>query len=246
MSDQPRSYRYSVEQHLSQVSRLSAVSAFYGPQRLRVLNISTGGIAVLLESDVSNISDGDHLELSVEVRGRSFPVRCEVKKRTGLRLSCQFLEPQPNFTTALKEYLQPKTLGASLEPNDSFAAMTEIKNLVSGSQSFEVFLGELDTGAFVWLDFDRHVLKLVLVSQKLAVEWTPTVGLRTGKNDGQGPEAVVWDKKPEAPVVDYFLDVLSSWMTGHSGESLLRAMSDPDQESRLKNPPNFPRIKAKG
>lgn len=211
-------YRYTVELAGADITPLAAVEVHAGETSLRVLNISQGGMAVLFD-EVPPYQTGQFLDLSVSIRGRPFPVAVEVRALRDRRASCAFVNPTRAFQGALRSFLQPKFLGAQLTRSLELSGRQDVLELVEGAQRYDVFLGENQTGVFVWTMNDRELLKLVCVSRDLMFEWTPESGLRTGRRPTTGaPDAdVQWDRTPEMPIVHYFADILISWLQGPEG-----------------------------
>jgi len=225
-------YRYSVDLQAAELTPLASVHVYVGEKTIRVLNISQGGLALLLESEDSHFVVGDIRDVSVEVRGRSFHAQLEIKNIKGLRLNRQFVEASPAFLGALKEFLQPKYFGGTLKKNESLTGLPEVKSLVSGAQHYEAYTGQNNTGIFIWLDFDRHVLKLIAFNQNLVLEWTLEQGLKTGHKQ-DGVDDIAWDRAPDATIVNYFIDIFLAWLPVGDGsrfaESLM-ARADPTKK----------------
>jgi hypothetical protein len=231
-------YRYTVELAGSDITPLAAVEVHIGEQSVRVLNISQGGMALLFDQAPA-LEVGQLLDLSVSIRGRPFAVPVEIKATRERRASCAFVNAPRPFQGALRAFLQPKFLGANLRRSLELSGRQDVLDLVEGAQHYDVFLGDNQTGVFVWTGAERALLRMVCVSRDLMFEWTPEAGLRTGRTPGGPGSEVTWDRTPEMPAIHYFADILISWLQGPEGVDFvdLITLDAPGEE-----PIRFPRI----
>ncbi len=238
-------YRYFVDSHSSVITPLASVEAYLGPLMLRVLNISMGGMAFLIE-ETPVFSVGDVLAISVGIRGRAFPIQAEIKSMRGLRASCAFLETPPAFQPALREFLAPKFLGEGLALNKSLVDLSAALELVPGSRGYEAYVGQNQTGVFVWLGESRALLQLVAVTRDLVLGWDLNNGIRTGKLQ---PEAhgtgslqmdVHWDRVQDFTVLNYLADVLLAWLNDYRGHEFVERLLSPDSIDASALPLKFP------
>jgi hypothetical protein len=256
-------YRYLVDHQKVDLTPLAHIEAFQGSEKIQVLNVSVGGLALLVNEEAS-YAVGDLLDLSLSIRERPFPARVEIKNKRSKRLSCAFVEPSPLLQQALKEFLKAKYLGTTLRKNIDLSQSLESRELVPGSAALEVYVGENQTGVFVWLDHDRCLKKFLMLSQTWVLEWTPETRLRTGsarvdetlssekpdskglenKTDtsAQGSESpfdnIEWDRIPSENWVHYFSDILLAWMDLATGTDFVKKLKEDSQgaELRLKFP----------
>jgi hypothetical protein len=217
-------YRYTVEVDGAEITPLASLEAYVGDRQVRVLNISLGGVALLMDREPTP-QKGDLLDISVSIREHAFPVQVEVRGTRGLRLACAFLNPSRVFQGALREFLKPKFLGRTLEANESLSQREDVLGLVQDATHYEAFIGQNQTGVFVWTRDDRSLLKLVSVSQDLIFEWSFDKGLRTGRmgprhqaGETQLPDSDFnWSRFPEPALVHYFADILLAGLRGSEG-----------------------------
>jgi hypothetical protein len=226
MSQRSDDYRYTVDVSGTDVTPLAQVEAYFGTLTVRVHNISTGGMAVIFNEEPT-FKSGEVLSISVSVRGRAFPVQIEIKNMRGFRVSCAFVEASPSFQASLREFLRPKFLGETMEVNPSMSGRKDVMDLVERAASYEAYLGQNQTGSFVWTDINRHLLKLVAVSRDLVFEWTEKSNIRTGRlknlnrssddpnNKAIGAsseEGIDWHKNADITLIHYFADIFIPWL----------------------------------
>jgi hypothetical protein len=227
-------YRYNLARDGADLTPLAACEAFIGPLKLRVHNISQGGIALLFDGEAP-LKVGEVLSASVAIRERPFPVEIEVKGVRGHRVSCSFCNIPPNFASALQEYLQPKFLGDSLSLDATQSGDPEALSMVSEAKTYEVYLGQNQIGFFIWLDSERLCLKLVASHREMVMEWTTTDGLRTGRLV-VGNDDVAWDKDAEESLSHYFADILMAWRSGETGARFVESILKPDSRTPVRFP----------
>lgn len=209
-------YRYFVGDHAANLTPMASIDLYLGNKKVSVINISLGGLALILpEESIAHLDPGDPVDVSISIRERAFPMQLEIKNRdeTG-RANCSFLNPSPAFTAALKEFLGPKYLGASIVRNDQHSNIQEALDLVDGAERYEAYTGANQTGIFVWMNGQGILLKLLAVSRDLVLSWTPGEGLQTGKIQSQGQvqdEDINWDRVMEFTVYNYIADILLAW-----------------------------------
>ena len=227
-------YRYTVALMGAELTPLAAIEAFLGNERLRVLNVSQGGLALLFDREPKAVP-GDFLDISVSVRERAFPVQIEVRGVRGLRVSSAFQNPSKAFQGALREFLRPKFLGGALVKSDTLSSEAGWLEQFSGAERFESYVGQNQTGFFVWMGRDRELLKLVGISQDLAFEWTRQEGARTGRavqaSSGADPaiaaadgSALQWDRLADRTLLHYFADICLAWLPSPEGPELMEAL----------------------
>jgi hypothetical protein len=240
-STHPRSdvYRYVVDAQKSDLTPLAQVEAFLGQEKLRVLNISQGGVALLVQ-DGSKFSKNDHLDLSLSIREKHFPVQVAVKNIQSCRLSCAFVEPQPGLQQTLKEFLKSKYLGTTLKKNTELSKDSAYLSLVKGASQLEVFAGENQTGVFVWMGHDREIKKFLAVSQEMVVEWSVGEEIRTGRINYDAPASFTgselldqfqWDRVPADSMKHHFADILLAWMDVSVGPDFVKGLFEDSQNA---------------
>jgi len=236
-------YRYPVDEQLADITPMASIEAYLGNETVRVLNVSLGGLALILEKSPEFQTD-DLLDASISIRGRAFPMQLEVKQVTGLRVSCAYLNPPPAFLTALREFLGPKFLGASLQLQQAHHNLPEALELVPGAEAYEAHTGSNQTGVFFWMGPGRQLLKLLAVTRELVVGWEPVSGARTGRLSAQtGLDDVSWDRIPEITVMHYIADILFAWRPQTHDrewiEQLFAVSPNSDEAKALKVPYSF-------
>jgi hypothetical protein len=216
-------YRYTVEVDGESVTPLASAHCYIGEEVFRILNISGGGLALLLNAE-NKWAVGDRFSVSIEIRGRSFAVEVEIKGIQSLRVNCQFMNPSRIFQGALREFLQPKFLGEGLKRSEHLSSVSEVLSLVESAKVYEAYLGQNQSGFFVWMADDRRLLKIVGVSADLIFEWSLEQGLKTGhlppKLAGQnndlllkgGDSQIQWSRFPEQALLHYFADIMLAWL----------------------------------
>lgn len=204
-------YRYPVDEVASDITPLASLEVFLGNTKVKVLNISMGGLAFMLEK-LPDFGVGDPLDISVSVRGRAFPIQLELKDVKGMRVSASFLNPPPAFLMALKEFFGPKFLGASLKEIPSHRNLAAALSLVPKAETYEAFTAPNQSGVFLWMGPSRNLLQLVAVSRELVMGWDPLNGSRTGRLNAQADlQDVAWDRVLEITVFNYMADILLAW-----------------------------------
>jgi hypothetical protein len=204
-------YRYPVGEQLSEITPLASIEAYLGNTTLRVLNVSLGGLALLFEK-APELQAGDPVDVSIAIRGRAFPMQLEVKHLSGLRASCAFLNPPPAFLSALREFLGPKFLGASLQLQETHRDLPAALELVEAAETYQAHTGSNQTGVFLWMGPERRLLKLLAVTRELVMGWDPVNGARTGSLPTNTElHDIIWDRVPEITVFHYLVDILLAW-----------------------------------
>ena len=236
-------YRYPVDEQVSELTPMASIEAYLGNTTLRVLNVSLGGLALLLDK-TPEFLPGDPLDVSVSIRGRAFPLQLEVKQVTDLRVSCAYLNAPPAFLTALREFLGPKFLGASLQFQSSHHNLPAALELVPGAETYEAHTGTNQTGVFLWMGPGRQLLRLLASSRDLVVAWEPASGARTGRlSASSGLDDISWDRIPEITVLHYIADILLAWrpqaMDRGWIETLFDVPPNTDEARGLKVPYSF-------
>lgn len=229
-------YRYRVDLLGKEITPLASVEAHLGNLQLRVLNISSGGVALLFDIEPT-LKVGEVGAISVSIRERAFPVQIEVKNQNGLILHSAFINPTRAFQAALREFLKPKFLGQSLKKNLELSARPDALSLVESATHYEAFVGQNETAVFVWTGTDRNLLKIFAAAQDLVFEWTAESGPRSGRHATKGQEEIIWDRNPDTAMLNYFADIFLAWLSGETPfvESLF---ADFDPQAR----PKFPLI----
>ncbi len=266
MVQNPRSenYRYSIVEDFSSITPLAHIEVHWGPKKIHPLNISQGGIALLLENGEA-FTSGDIIDLSIMIRDRSFPVKIEVKNMRSLRASCEFIEPNRNFISALREFLKPKFLAATLSLRDDLSKNEELKSWVPESNNVLAYVGQNQTAVFVWMGIERDLLKIFAVAADLVFEWQSKHGLRTGRlmdehvavnsspesksppEGGHGignlmgtqfEKGVRWDKHSEQAVLHYFADIFLTWLNNNEAADFVERLTNDraDDDVGLKFP----------
>jgi hypothetical protein len=236
-------YRYPVDDQLSDITPLASLEAYLGNAPVRVLNVSLGGMAFVTDKN-PDFNNGDPIDMSVSVRGRAFPIQLEVKQVSGLRASCAFLNPPPAFLSALREFLGPKYLGASLKAQVSHRDLPAALALVEGAESYEAYTGTNQTGVFVWMGSQRQLLKLLAVARDMVLGWDSVNGARTGRmSTSLGLDDVTWDRVPEITVLHYVADILLAWrsqaMEREWIEKLFEVAPNSEDAKKIKVPYSF-------
>ncbi len=216
-----RTFRYSTSLTQSLLTPLADVSAYIGTEKLNVLNISAGGIALAPPQEHS-FGLGDVIDISVEIHGRGFPVKVEVKGKREDRLSCAFDQPSVAFQSALREFIRPKFLALSLTLKEEFSDHPEVLALMPEAQKCRVFSGQNQVAVFVWLRDDLELLKIFSSHRDLVAQWTPGEGFKTGHVDEDNDP--VWDRNPQTVVLNYFADIALNWIPSPEGEAFVEAM----------------------
>ena len=147
-------FRYLVPPDSSDLTPLSQIEVYFGPLTFRVLNVSLGGLALLFGSE-PKVQVGDIIDASVSIRDRAFPVQLEIKSIQGFRVGTAFVAPSKIFIGALREFLQPKSLGATFRKQENFSKIDDLKIIVPGAQTFEIFQGDNLSFLAFWLADDR-------------------------------------------------------------------------------------------
>lgn len=230
VSTRNEKYRFSVGGQ--EITPLAALELYLGNTAMPVLNVSQGGLAIQVPVDsLSKYEAGDLLDVSISIRERAFPMQLEIKdvNKSG-RLSCSFMNLTPAFNAALKEFLAPKVLGASIQHNVEYRDMAEALQLEEGAVHYENFTGINQTGVFVWMDQDRKILRLLAVSRDLVLSWTPHKGLQTGRTPAQSSsmQDVHWDRVMEYTVFHYLADILLAWRSEHKDRDWMEALLSGD------------------
>lgn len=228
-------YRYTVDLLGADITPLAAVEAIVGPRPVRVHNISQGGVALLFDDD-ADYPKGEILDISISIRGRAFPLQLEVKGCRGRRLSCAFVTPSPAFQASLQEFLQPKFLGDAIQWSKELSEKSGAIELVSGATRYDAYLGQNQTGFFVWTDGSRTLLKLVGLSRDLVFEWSREEGLKTGRLLSKSDENISWDTAHEQAVVHYFADILLAWFKSDEGSYLVDRITTGDKSGTYRFP----------
>ncbi|MEO5668545.1 MAG: PilZ domain-containing protein [Bdellovibrionota bacterium] len=236
-------YRYPVDEQLSDITPMASIEAYLGNAPVRVLNVSLGGLALILDKN-PEFQVGDPLDISVSVRGRAFPMQLEVKQVNGLRVSCAYLNMPPSFLPALREFLGPKFLGASLQFQKSHQDLAAAIELVSGAEFYEAHTGTNQTGVFLWMGPQRELLKLLAVTRELVLGWDPISGARSGRlSAASGLDDVSWDRIPEVTVLHYLADILFAWRPQSLDrgwlENLFDVAPNSDDAKKIKVPYSF-------
>lgn len=236
-------YRYPVDEAASEITPLASLEVFLGNTKVRVLNVSMGGMAYLVEKN-PEFAEGDIKDVSVSVRGRAFPLQLEVKHVKGLRVSSSFLNPAPAFLFALREFLGPKFLGASLQPALSHKNLPEALSLITNATEYEAFTGQNQSGVFVWMGEGRRLLQIISVSRDLVLGWDPASGSRTGRLNSNGDfQDISWDRVLEITVFNYMADILLAWKPKSEDrewmENLFELAPNSDAAKQIKVPYSF-------
>ena len=236
-------YRYPVDEELSNITPLASIEAYLGNTPVRVLNISLGGMAFILEKS-PEFQVGDPIDLSLSIRGHAFPMQLDVRQINGLRVSAAYLSAPPAYLTALREFLGPKFLGASLQIQKSHHDLPEALALVEGAETYEAYTGGNQTGVFIWMGPERKLLKLLAVTRDLVVGWDPVNGSRTGRLSATtGMDDIAWDRLPEITVLHYLADILLAWRTQTMDREWIERLFDvapnSDESKNLKVPYSF-------
>ncbi len=214
-------YRYRVDLLGSEITPLASVEAFLGNLKLRVSNISFGGIALLFDCEPT-LAMGDIASISVCIRERHFPTKVEVRGIHGLVLHCSYSDPSKAFLGALREFLRPKFLGQSLERNVPLSNRPDALLLVEDAHNYEAFVGQNETAVFVWTTDDRNLLKIFCASGELVFEWARDTGLRTGRQYvKEGVEEIDWSRMPDSSMIHYFADILLAWLSQDWGANFV-------------------------
>ena len=230
---------------------MALIEAYMGTQKVAILNVSLGGLAVLFK-DTPPCKPNDRLDFSISVRERPFPLPVEVRGVMGFRASCQFLSPPKAFISSLKEFLQPKYLGNSLARDPDLSKRRDVPEIVPGADPYEAFVSQNQTGGLVWTRSDRALLKLVAVSGDLALEWSEADGLKTGRMpSGEHPAQVStgskapiqWNRAVDPTLLHYFADILLAWLGKETNahqfvQELIRDSGSEEALSKLR----FPRV----
>ena len=236
-------YRYKVGEGSADVTPMASIEAYLGNRVVPVLNISSGGMALLLPTDIVDSLDvGDPMDASISIRERAFPMQLELKSldESG-RGSCSFLNAPPAFLSALKEFLGPKHLGASITHNKAHTNIAEALELEKGAQSYEAYTGQNQTGIFVWLGENKKLLKLLAVSRHLALGWTPSTGTQTGQiNSHDNIQDIKWDRAMEFTVFHYLADILIAWRNETEDEAWIKELFDTPAASEAAEQVIFP------
>lgn len=257
------SYRYSIVAGFSSVTPLAQIEIHLGPTKLQPINISQGGVALLMDPSIQ-ASAGDILDVSVLIRDRAFPVKIEIKSLKSARASCEFIDPARNFISALREFLKPKFLATTLVYREDLSRHEDVKNWVEGTGEVQVFVGQNQTAIFCWLGAERTLKKFLSVAGDLVFEWRLGVGLRTGRliddshvaestrvevASGQdhgmepiGPgleKDVRWDRHADQAILHYFADIFLAWINSDSAldfvERLTNDRLEDDEGLKLPN-----------
>lgn len=220
-------YRYKVGVGSSDLTPLASIEAYLGNKLIPVVNISSGGTALLLTDEMlENYEIGDLIDASISIRERAFPMQLELKNvgEDG-RANCSFLNAPPAFQSALKEFLGPKHLGASIQHNRTHTNIEEALELEDEAKAYEAYTGMNQTGVFVWMAEDRRLLKLLAVSRDLVLAWTPAAGTQTGKLSSQGNiHDIKWDRTIESTVFNYLADILLAWRNEKDDGDWIKAL----------------------
>lgn len=257
-------YRYSVGIDSAELTPLAQIEVYFGPLTFQVLNVSKGGMALLLESD-AKFKAGDIIDASVGIRERAFPVQLEIKSIQGFRVSSAFVNASDLFLGALKEFLQPKTLGFTLHKNEYLSGFEDLKRIVPEASSIEVYQGNNLSFFAAWLGPERQLLFLLGIVGDLVVSWSPKTLLRTGrtleplesshqlldwllsaepKDAGLEIPHFGWDRQPEVSVQNYFVDILLSWINTEEGRHLVEKLLA-EKEALGDKAILFPHLKSK-
>lgn len=216
-------YRYTVDLMGAEITPLASVEAFVGPLKVRVQNISQGGVALLFDG-APPFTTGDVADIAIAIRERPFPVQVEIKNARGRWLHCAFMSTPAAFQTSLQEYLQPKFLGGNMTLNASLSNKPDARELVAGTTQYDAYTGQNQVGFFVWKGEERKLLKLVGVVRDIVFEWTSATGLRTGRLGSRGEGEVQWDKQPDSALLHYFADILIAWFASDDGSKFVNGL----------------------
>lgn len=222
-------YRYNLAWAGTEITPLAAVEAYVGTKTLRVQNISIGGIALVFD-EAPSFQAGDVLDISVSIRERAFPIQIEVKNLRDRRMNCEFVSVPPAFQNILQEFLQPKFLGGNLQRSLALSERPGAVELVPGATRYDAYLGQNQTGFFVWTDAFRHCLKLVGVSRELVFEWSRAEGLKTGRLSGKSDDDIQWDRAAESQLLHYFADILLAWFRSNDGTHFVERLISGETE----------------
>jgi len=217
-------FRYRVDDLGAALTPLASAVAFYGELRLKILNISLGGAALLPEGEMTGCNEGDVVRLSVSIRDRAFPIQVELRCVRGQVMHCAFVEPPPIFLGALREFLKPKFLGTTLQRNIELSARPDAMSLIDGAQNYEAFTGQNETAVFLWTREDKSLLKLVVVSGELLLEWSLPAGVKTGRSQRDELDKIEYDRNPDAALMHYFADILISWFNSDVGTAFVERL----------------------
>jgi len=239
-------YRYSVGPESAKLTPMAQIEVFFGPLTFQVLNVSKGGVAMLFGSE-PKMKTGDIIDAAVSIRDRAFPVQLEMKAIRGLRVSAAYVNPSDLFLGALKEFLQPKSLGVTLKKNAYLSAFPDIKNLVAASKTVEIYQGINLSFLAAWLKDNREIDLLLSVAHDVFICWTPRAGLKCGRLQSaleSSPELIdlllksnfsedqsefqipgaIWEREPENAIRNYFADILLSWAPSEIAQEFVETL----------------------
>jgi hypothetical protein len=225
MPQRRKNFRFQVDLAGADITPLASIKAHIGEEFVRIHDISLGGMALIFERE-HNFHVGEIKDLSVSIRERAFPVRIEFKAQQGLRFSTQFVEPNPAFINALKEFLYPKGIGESFKKNLELSGDPNALALLEGAKLYETFVGDQKSAAFVWMDERRNLLKFLFLVRGRALEWDRDNGLRSGVlRDSQSCD-IDWSTEIDDFTKQFFADVLLSWLSGDHSAYFVKSMLD--------------------
>lgn len=221
-SERERGYRYRVDLLGAEITPLASVHAFWGQDKIRVQNISRGGVALIFDRDPP-AKEGDISSLSIELRDHAFPVQVEIRAIRGLKIHCAFIEPSKTFDAALKEFLKPKFLGERLARHAALSNRPDVLVMVPDAHNYEAFVGPSETAVFVWTNREREVLRFVGVTGEFIMEWRIEEGLndqsrhvRTGQRPAGAESDTAsepnWHRAPEGALLNHFADIFLAWL----------------------------------
>jgi hypothetical protein len=223
MPQDRKNFRFQVDLAGADITPLASIKAHLGEEFVRIHNISMGGMAFIFERE-HDFQVGEIRDLSVSIRERAFPVRVEIKAKMGLRYSAQFVEPNPAFLTALKDFLYPKVIGESFKKDPELSGDPNALGLVTGAKVYETYVGDQKSAAFVWMDERRNLLKFLFLVRGRALEWERTHHVRSGvMRDSQSCE-IEWSEEFDDLSKQFFADVLLSWLNGENGPYFVKSL----------------------
>lgn len=228
MTEQKRkTFRYSVDLAAFALSPLSQIRVSLAEHELQLLNVSQGGLAILWDHKLSLPLPevGARINLSLEILGKAFPAEVLLCAVRGFRVSCSFVESDGAFATALRDFLNLKYCAQTLVPLSAFKNLETVQDLVAGSESFEAFVGEKDTGVFVWMGSSRELLRLIVAVGALVMEWRPVKGWASGQRAGDSAvsidDGILWDQSVKEQTQNLMTDLLLSWLPQGQGRDFL-------------------------
>jgi hypothetical protein len=218
-----KNFRFMVDLTGEKITPLASVKAYLGEEFIRIHNISMGGMALIFERE-KELKVGENLDISVSIRERAFPVRIEIKSQMGLRYSCCFVEPNPAFENALKDFLFPKVIGESFKKSEDLSGDPDAIQLVDGAKNYETYVGDQKSAAFVWMDERRNLLKLLFLVRGRALEWVRNEKVRSGVLVDSQTGEIEWSEEFDALSHQFFADVLLSWLNVSQGPFFVKSL----------------------